>query len=95
MAAVDDSFNPKLLDSGPLFNDEKVEEKVANESVEVTSELPGDVYEDNRAIDLGVDGKERPIGRSTAQACQVRLGPASADSLQRKNHSDLLRRDRH
>lgn len=71
MAAVEDSFNPKLLDSGPLFNDEKVEEKVANESVEVTSELPGDVYEDSRAIDLGVDGKERPIGRSTSQACQV------------------------
>jgi hypothetical protein len=65
MAAADDSFNPKLLDSGPLFNDEKVEEKVANESVEVTSEFPGDVYEDSRAIDLGVDGKERPIGRST------------------------------
>ena len=86
MAAADDSFNPKLLDSGPLFNDdaEKIEEKEANESVEITSEPPGDVYEDSRAIDLGADGKERPIGRSTT--CQVR--PAEED------HSYLLRRDR-
>ena len=64
MAAVDDSFNPKLLNHGSFFNNEKVNEKEANEFVEVTSELPGDVYEDSRAIDLGADGKERPIGRS-------------------------------
>ena len=67
MAAAEESFNPKLLDQGPLFSDEKVKEKETErkESVEVTSELPGDVYEDIRAIDLGADGKERPIGRST------------------------------
>jgi hypothetical protein len=65
MAAADDSFNPKLLESGPFFNDAKVNEKEANESVEVSSEPPGDVYDDSRAIDLGADGKERPIGRST------------------------------
>ena len=64
-AAADDSFNGKLLGSGPLFNHDKFKEKGANESVEATSDLPGDVYEDNRAIDLGADGKERPIGRST------------------------------
>jgi hypothetical protein len=63
MAAADDSFNPKLLESGPFFNDEKVNEKESNESVEETSDLPGDVYEDSRAIDLGADGKERPIGK--------------------------------
>jgi hypothetical protein len=78
MAAADDSFNPNLLDSGPLFNDK---EKVANESVELTSESPGDVYEDSRAIDLGADGKERPIGRSTTVRSDL--------------HSYLLRRDRH
>lgn len=67
METSDNSFSPKLLDHGPLFNDEKVKEKEpeAKESVEVVSELPGDVYEDSRAIDLGADGKERPIGRST------------------------------
>lgn len=65
MAASDNSFHPKLLDG----NDEKVKEMElqAKESVDVAtdSELPGDVYEDSRAIDLGDDGKERPIGRST------------------------------
>ena len=69
MAASDDSFNSRVLDNGPLpvFIDEKVKEKEPErkESVEVISELPGDVYEDSRAIDLGADGKERPIGRST------------------------------
>lgn len=68
MAEADNSFNPKLLDQGPLFNDEKVKEKEPEpkESIEVTSELPGDVYEDSRAIDLDANGKERPIGRSTS-----------------------------
>ena len=70
MAAAEDSFNPKLLEleRGPSFNDEKVKEKEPFESVEVTNELPGDVYEDSRAIDLGADGKERPIGRSTVNS---------------------------
>ena len=82
MAAPDDSFNPKLLER-KFSNDEKLNEKEpeANESVEVSSDLPGDVYEDSRAIDLGADGKERPIGRSTA---------VNSD-LQRINHSYLLR----
>ena len=65
MAAADDSFTPKLLENGPFFSDAKVNEKETNESVEVTSEPPGDVYNDSRAIDIGADGKERPIGRST------------------------------
>ena len=64
MAAAD-PFDPKLLESGPFSNDVKVNEKEANESIEVTSEPPGDVYNDSRAIDLGADGKERPIGRSS------------------------------
>ena len=67
MATSDNSFNPKPLEHSLSFIDEKVKEKEpeAKESIEVSSELPGDVYEDSRAIDLGVDGKERPIGRST------------------------------
>lgn len=63
MAASDYSFSSKPLDG----NDEKVKEKESQvkESFDVASELPGDVYEDSRAIDLGDDGKERPIGRFT------------------------------
>ena len=83
MAAADDSFNLKPFDSSP-FKDEKLREKEANESVEVTSELLGDVYEDSRAIDLGADGKERPIGRST----NVK------SDLQSKFILTLFRRDR-
>lgn len=29
----------------------------------------GDVYDNDRAIDLGMDGKERPIGASSPNAC--------------------------
>ena len=85
MAAADDSFNEKPFDTGPLFNDDKFREKEANESVEVTSELPGDVYEDTRAIDLGADGKERPIGGSTTVK----------SDLQSKFILTSFRRDRH
>lgn len=57
--ARDDSFQER----GLSFNDnEKINEKDANESVDLTSDLPGDVYDDGRAIDLGANGKERPIG---------------------------------
>ncbi|KAF9552218.1 peptide transporter MTD1 [Agrocybe pediades] len=46
------------------FADEKGsfdKEKGTNGSVDVATSLPGDVYDDVRAIDLGEDGKERPI----------------------------------
>ena len=84
MAAAENSFRSKQLDSSvPLFNDEKVKEKEteAKEPVEVTSEFPGDVYEDSRAIDLDADGKERPIGRSTILS-----------DLQRKSFSPFTQR---
>ena len=65
MAGVVDS--PPNIDGGPLFNDEKINEKGENKSIELASELQGDVYDDTRAIDLGTDGKERPIGTLFSQ----------------------------
>lgn len=53
------------LERGSTFNDQKIDEKGPNESIELTSELQGGVYDDSRAIDLGANGKERPIGRFT------------------------------
>ena len=50
---------PSTLEQGPTFKDEKG----ANESIDLASNFQGDVYDDGRAIDLGADGKERPIGR--------------------------------
>jgi len=47
------------------FGDEKGsydKEKGGSGSIEVATSLPGDVYDDVRAMDLGEDGKERPIG---------------------------------
>jgi hypothetical protein len=59
MPELDDTFPQR----GLSFNDDKIKEKEPNESIELTTEPPGDVYDDSRAIDLGADGKERPIGR--------------------------------
>ena len=67
MAGVVDS--PLNIDGGPLSNDEKINEKGENKSIEL-SELQGDVYDDRRAIDLGTDGKERPIGTSVQPTCK-------------------------
>lgn len=53
------------LERGSTFNDQKINEKGPNESVEATNEFQGDVYDDSRAIDLGADGREKPIGRFT------------------------------
>lgn len=56
------------LESPPFVptHDEKLEkgsaEKSSNDSVEIATSIQGDVYDDIRAIDLGEDGKERPIG---------------------------------
>jgi hypothetical protein len=41
------------------FGDEKSNEKG---SIEVAESIKGDVYEEIRDIDMGEDGKERPIG---------------------------------
>jgi hypothetical protein len=49
---------PKFTES--LHSDEKFDEK--HDAVEVAEPILGDVYDDIRAIDLGEDGKERPIG---------------------------------
>ncbi|KAG5353605.1 hypothetical protein C0989_004713 [Termitomyces sp. Mn162] len=45
--------DPKQKES---YNDEK------RDSVEIAESIKGDVYDDLRVIDLGEDGKERPIG---------------------------------
>lgn len=42
------------------FSDEKAGSKEG--SVDIALGLEGDVYDDVRAIDMGEDGKERPIG---------------------------------
>ena len=50
---------PKHADSLP--SDEKLDEK--HGAIEVAVPIEGDVYDDIRAIDLGDDGQERPIGK--------------------------------
>lgn len=37
-------------------------EKYSSGSIEIAASIQGDVYDDIRAIDMGEDGKERPIG---------------------------------
>lgn len=44
-----------------LSNEKSVDKESG--SIEVAQALDGDVYDDIRAIDLGEDGKERPIGK--------------------------------
>ncbi|KAF5378543.1 hypothetical protein D9615_007071 [Tricholomella constricta] len=43
------------------YGDEKFDEKGDRSSVDVAESLKGDVYDDLRVIDMGDDGKERPI----------------------------------
>ena len=45
--------------------DEKLNEK--SDSASVVQSVHGDVYDDVRDIDIGEDGKERPIGMSCIQ----------------------------
>jgi len=61
MAGVDSLDLPSTAERESSFNDEKINEKGVNHVVELTHEV--DMYDDSRAIDLGADGKERPIGR--------------------------------
>ena len=65
MAAVDSFPKQPLHKRNDSFGEEKVsdEEKAESGSIEVASSLHGDVYDDFRAIDMGEDGKERPIGK--------------------------------
>lgn len=44
--------------------DEKFDEKAEQSSVFVADPVKGDVYDDLRDIDMGEDGKERPIGET-------------------------------
>lgn len=49
--------------SASFSSDEKQhDEKGHDANIEVISEVPGEVYDDLRDIDLGEDGKEKPIG---------------------------------
>ena len=59
MAEIDTAPSRAPIDEkGTSFSDEKVGSKEG--SVDIA--LEGDVYDDVRAIDMGEDGKERPIG---------------------------------
>ena len=49
--------------------DEKLNEK--SDSASVVQSVHGDVYDDVRDIDIGEDGKERPIGMSCIQLCYL------------------------
>ena len=82
---VPDSIDPlppfrhgSSLEQGPSFKDEKG----ANEFIELRSNFRRDVYDDSRAIDLGVDGKERPIYRFPL-SCPAQLATRQTVHLQR------------
>lgn len=49
--------------SASFSSDEKQHEK-EHDNIEVISDVHGEVYDDIRDIDLGEDGKEKPIGMS-------------------------------
>ncbi|KAF9002895.1 peptide transporter MTD1 [Cyathus striatus] len=49
------------LERGLSFDDKRYLEKDASGSIEAVSSVHEEVYDDVRAIDLGEDGKERPI----------------------------------
>ena len=57
-----ESAPPLPKQGDPFHSNEKVEEK--HGVVEASEPFQGDVYDDIRAIDIGEDGKERPIGMS-------------------------------
>uniref|UniRef100_A0A8H7XV56 Peptide transporter MTD1 n=1 Tax=Psilocybe cubensis TaxID=181762 RepID=A0A8H7XV56_PSICU len=63
MALVNSSPTSPKTQRSDSFGDEKgiVEEKGSKGSVEIAGSIQGDVYDDIRAIDMGEDGKERPI----------------------------------
>lgn len=63
MAAIDSlPINPLHTEKDGSFSDEKGGDK-ENGSIEIAADFQGDVYDDLRAIDMGEDGKERPIGK--------------------------------
>lgn len=62
MAAVD-PLPRSSQGRGDSPNDEKLNEKANSSSVEVAGAFKGEVFDDIRDIDLGEDGKERPIGK--------------------------------
>jgi hypothetical protein len=51
--------SPEARKRKDAFSDETYNEKG---SIEVAESIKGDVYDDIREIDMGEDGKERPIG---------------------------------
>ncbi|KAF8147837.1 peptide transporter MTD1 [Crassisporium funariophilum] len=61
MAAIESLPAHAALERGTSSYDEKFKEKGEEGSVEVASSIHGDVYENIRSIDMGADGKERPI----------------------------------
>lgn len=85
MAVVNSPPIPPISERSDSFGDEKgiFEEKGSDGSVEVAGSIQGDVYDDIRAIDMGEDGKERPIGTVVAYLLKI------------FTYSCLTRRDRH
>ncbi|THU85518.1 OPT oligopeptide transporter [Dendrothele bispora CBS 962.96] len=72
---------PGLPDHGlSTTYDEKLSEKESKEKIPLDITDVGDVYEDVRAIDLGADGKERPI--ETAADWSLRLISLEDDPTQ-------------
>ena len=62
------------------YSDEKAGDK-ENGSIEIASDLQGDVYDDIRAIDMGEDGKERPIGMIFSATLELPItDPCSAET---------------
>lgn len=57
--SIDSVIDEKSLEAPPLHDVPLVDLKTA-----ALTEHVGEVFDDVRAIDLGQDGKERPIGKS-------------------------------
>ncbi|KAF8055167.1 peptide transporter MTD1 [Lyophyllum atratum] len=49
------------LERKASYSEEKLDEKAERSSIDVAESIKGDVYDDIRSIDMGEDGKERPI----------------------------------
>lgn len=62
-SSVDSIIDEKSLES-PAHDAPLVDLKAA-----ALNDQVGDVYDDVRAIDMGADGKERPIGELSGQQC--------------------------
>lgn len=64
MATLRYSPREQTLERGDsIGSDEKHNEK--QDGVDIVTDAPGEVFDDLRNIDMGEDGKERPIGMAS------------------------------